>query len=368
MVLWCLCPIPTSLDNNLGLYDGLSGVIQQTVSWGFPYLAGRLYFSDREGLRELAIGLFIGGLVYIPFCLFEIRMSPQLHTWVYGFHQHAFSQTHRFGGWRPTVFLQHGLVVGMWMSMAALVGLWLWLCGSLKRLFGIHMGVLAGALLATAVLCKSVGALVLMAFGVAVLFGIKGMRRPTPFLVLLVVPLAYASVRMTGLWDARELGEIARHIDAGRSQSLRYRLDAEETFIRHALQKPVFGWGGWGRNRPANFNPEITDYATDGLWILALGVNGLVGLTAFFASLMVPVWFAYRNRRPGTDWLQPDDAPVSALAAVSALYLIDCLPNAMVNPIYISAVGGLAGLCVTGPYQTPAQTDLDDSGNVSDEA
>ena len=36
--------------------------------------------------------LLIGGLIYIPFCLFEIKMSPQLHKWVYGYHQHAFDQ------------------------------------------------------------------------------------------------------------------------------------------------------------------------------------------------------------------------------------------------------------------------------------
>jgi hypothetical protein len=45
-------------------------------------------------------------------------------------------QTMRFGGWRPTVFMEHGLMVGMWMSMAAMIGLWLWWTGTLKRVCG----------------------------------------------------------------------------------------------------------------------------------------------------------------------------------------------------------------------------------------
>ena len=35
------------------------------VRWQLPYLIGRLYFSDAEGLRELAIGIVIGGLACV---------------------------------------------------------------------------------------------------------------------------------------------------------------------------------------------------------------------------------------------------------------------------------------------------------------
>ena len=59
----------------------------------------------------------LGGLIYVPLCLFEVRMSPQLHNMVYGFAQHSFGQTVRGGGWRPMVFMQHGLAVGLFMSV-----------------------------------------------------------------------------------------------------------------------------------------------------------------------------------------------------------------------------------------------------------
>src|SRR5262249_8576749 len=73
MVGWCLSPIASSLDNGLGLYDGLSGFLIAIVGWGFPYLLGRLYFNDFEGLRELTLAIVVGGLAYIPPCFFEFR-------------------------------------------------------------------------------------------------------------------------------------------------------------------------------------------------------------------------------------------------------------------------------------------------------
>jgi len=101
------------------VYDGFSEIVRAFIGWGLPYLIGRVYFNDLESLQELAVGIFIGGLIYIPFCWFEVRFSPQLHKWVYGFRQHSFIQNVRDGGYRPMVFMQHGLMVGMWMGAKA---------------------------------------------------------------------------------------------------------------------------------------------------------------------------------------------------------------------------------------------------------
>jgi len=89
-----------------------------------PYFIGRVYFTDAESVRELAIGFFISGLIYIPICLFEIRMSPQLSKWLYGFDAGFSGQ--RLGGWRPTGLMASGLMLGMWMTAASLCAVWLW--------------------------------------------------------------------------------------------------------------------------------------------------------------------------------------------------------------------------------------------------
>src|SRR5438105_4188406 len=106
--------------NQLGAYDGLSMMLDQFMAWGVPYLAGRLYFADRDGMRELIVAIILGALAYIPICLYEIRFSPLLHAKVYGFKQCDFVHIIRFGGYRPMGFTLHGLLLGLWMSAATL--------------------------------------------------------------------------------------------------------------------------------------------------------------------------------------------------------------------------------------------------------
>src|SRR3954470_14694027 len=62
VAIWCLCPIASSLINDLGLYDGLAMAFGHSVLWGLPYLIGRIHFTRLEHIRELAIGIVEGGL------------------------------------------------------------------------------------------------------------------------------------------------------------------------------------------------------------------------------------------------------------------------------------------------------------------
>ena len=79
-----LLPSDSSLANGLGVYDGISGSFANLDRWVLPYFIGRLYFGDKEGMRELAVGIAIGGIIWVLPCLFEMRMSPMLHGMVYG--------------------------------------------------------------------------------------------------------------------------------------------------------------------------------------------------------------------------------------------------------------------------------------------
>ena len=86
------------------------------LEWGLPYFIGRIYLGNFKWMRELAIAIFIGGLVYVPLCIYEMKFSPILHMQVYGFAQNSIAQQIRLGGWRPMVFLPHGIAVGLFMS------------------------------------------------------------------------------------------------------------------------------------------------------------------------------------------------------------------------------------------------------------
>jgi hypothetical protein len=346
ILIWCLCPIASSLSNDLGLYDGMSAALGQTVTWGVPYFLGRIYLNSLSGMREMAIGIFMGGLAYVPLCLFEIRMSPQLHRIFYGGIASAdFSQTIRLGGFRPTVFLIHGLAVGAFMMAATLVGIWLWQTGTVKRLWNIPIEWLVGALFITFILTRSTGAYGLLAIGIALLFVAKNLRTAVPLFLLIAGIAAYLYVNAgSGTYVADQLIDtLSQFLPEDRVQSLQFRFDNEEILSARAREKGLFGWGGFGRS--LILKPDGTPQTIpDSLWIIAFGQNGAVGLVSLFVAMLLPTFSLFWMRYPARLWSNKKVAPAAAIALITVLYMVDCLVNAMINPIYILAAGGIAGL------------------------
>jgi hypothetical protein len=337
--VWCCCPFMSSYLNGLGVYDGFSEIVRAFIAWGLPYVIGRVYFSDLDGLRELAVGMFIGGLIYIPFCWFEVRFSPQLHKWIYGFRQHSFAQQMREGGFRPMVFMQHGLMVGMWMGMTTMIGVWLWRSKAVRKVWDIPMYLLMPAMFFTVYLCKSKYAVLLLVTGMAALFTAKWMRTKALLICLLLVPLSYSALRATGMITGDTMVAMAKQaFGEDRGNSLALRLNNENLLARRAMEKPVWGWGGWGNSRVQD--EQGKDLITDSLWIITLGKYGWVGLIALMTMLMLPMILVMTDWRVEL-WHHPAVAPVVALAIVCTLYMFDNLMNGMVNPIFMLAAGAV---------------------------
>lgn len=348
MLIWCLCPLASSLTNDLGLYDGLSAALTQTVTWGFPYFLGRLYLGSLKGLKQLAVGIMIGGLLYVPLCLLEIRLSPQLHRWFYGYHAHSFEQTVRLGGFRPTVFMEHGLMVGVWMMTATLMAIWLWRAGTLTHLWQIPMIWLVLALGVTFVLLKSTGAYVLLVISLALLWVVTWSRTSFAIGLITLLMVAYLTVSTTSLLTpayAQQIVAMTSQVTGSeRAESLAYRWENERLLSAKARQRPIFGWGGWGRARV--YDEQGRDISvTDSLWIIAFGNHGLVGLVSLITALVLPI-LSVARRIPVANWTHPAAAPVAALAVALITYSLDCLVNAMVNPVFALVAGGLSGLAV----------------------
>lgn len=343
VVVLCFAPFLSSIANGLGPYDGASESFTQFVVWGLPYFIGRIYFNSLQGLRELAIGIFIGGLVYVPLCLFENRFSPQLHRMIYGYYQHSISQQYRWGGWRPMVFMEHGLMVSMWMVTASLIGIWLWYGGKTKSIYSIPMFVLVPILVGTTILTKSSGAMVLFMGGLGVLVAARLLRTYLPLYALAVIPVLYIALRAPGIWQGYEVIDVVNDVfGPGRAQSMQTRIINENQLAAKAMQRPLFGWGGWGRNRVQNeLGQDIS--ITDGQWVITLGVTGLVGLSALVATILLPP-LLLRWKIPKALLFHPAVAPAFVMAVILGLWMIDNLPNAMRNPIYLLMAGGLSGL------------------------
>ena len=381
LIIWCFCPLFSSLTNGLGPYDGLSSSLNQIVTWGFPYFLGRLYLGSLKGLQQLAVGIVWGGLVYIPLCLIEIRLSPQLHQWLYGFNPQSFEQAIRYGGYRPIIFMQHGLMVGIWMMTATLIAFALWRAGILQQLLmqfaSDSLGIGGGAegkgggtkasklktlmrepvwgtaaasvlmLTITFVLIKSTGAYVLLALGIGLFIVLQWGRNALPLIVIALLLSGYLAFASTGGLTPGLIAQVSTTVtqlsDADRSASLVFRLENEAQLSQKARLQPIFGWGGWGRARIFNeYGQDIS--VTDSLWIINFGNFGLIGLWSWVGTMLLPILGFVLLRYPPTTWSHPQVVPAAVLSIGLMLYAIDCLSNAMVNPIYTLIAGGLAGI------------------------
>jgi tetratricopeptide (TPR) repeat protein len=342
MLAWCFAGLATSLQNGLGLYDGLTDILGQALMWGLPYLCGRLYFSDPEGLRTFTVTMIGGGLSYILPCLWEMRMSPNLLQNVYGM---SWWMGTRFGGYRPHVFFWTGLECGLWMTAASMTAWWLWKCGTTKRVgqVPLSLGVLS-VLLGTTILCRATGALALLVCGMTILWLSTRFKTRLILASLVIAGPLYVAVRVPKLWSGQQAVNLAESIVGGeRAYSLKFRFICEDLLIAKAMQQPILGWGGWGR---ADALWDDSQYArkvtTDGLWIIIFGTKGFVGLTCLYLSMILPaglfVW-----RFPARLWADPRVAPASVAAVLLTMYMIDCLLNGFVNLIYITLAGGLMG-------------------------
>jgi hypothetical protein len=343
-LIWCACPLMSCISAGLTVYDGFVAVSRQCALFGVPYGIGRLYFSDLLGMRDLAIGIFLGGIVYVPLCLYEVRMSPQLHTMLYGFYPHQFMQARRYGGWRPTVFMQHGLAVAAWMTTATVLSVWLWRTRVLTSVWRVPMWLSVVLLLSTAVMCKSFGPLVLMLVGISVLVLTRMFHLRIFMLCLVLAAPTYMFVRVTGLWSGESLVDVSAAVaDEGRADSLKVRMLNEDIVIARGWTRPFFGWA-WASYLMDDGGAR--DALTDGLWIWAFGHYGFVGLAALTAFILGPAAIFCRSI-PGRHWADEALAPAAGLAVILCLHMIDDLFNGMINPCFLLAAGGLVGFATT---------------------
>lgn len=354
IALWCTSPFISSVVNDLGAYDGFSTTQVQIVTWGVPYFLGRIYLNSFAGLRQLAIGLFIGGLVYIPFCWYESRTFSSLHILVYGMDTgRDASQSIRYGGYRPQVFLEHGLMLGVWLMTACIMGITLWRTG-IKRILNQPMGLLVSLLLITFIISRSTGAYTLLLIGLAILLVAWQFRTAILLWILILGICWYLYMGVTGTFPNKQvIDTLSQTFDSERVGSVKFRFDNEEILGARARERVMFGWGGFGRNRVFDeYGKDIS--ITDSLWIIVFGLQGAYGLMALTSSILLPV-ISFCVRYPAKLWLRPMVAPSAALAVCITLYMFDSVLNAMVNPIFMLAAGGLATVSVQSKQAATAQ-------------
>jgi len=333
-------PVITVLNNQetvnyipaLTLHDTLSLIVNQYFIL-IPFILGLQLIKTHEDVVLLFRLLVVAGLVYSIPILFEVKMSPQLHTWIYGFFPHSFLQQFRYDGFRPVVFLGHGLIVAMFVAivLGAAAVLMKEKIRSF-RFFSPKLTVIYFFILL--LLCKTVGAFVLGAFLFAVITWM-----PTPLvkrtsLFLVAVFLLYPFLSIFDYFPHQELIQIANDYDPVRGESLAFRFYNEGLLLQHANTKMFFGWGGWGRNR-------LEGSTTDGYWIIYFGQFGLVGFLSLFGLLALSIWNACKASSILRD--KNKKRLLIFYALIISIVMIDQIPNASLSAWMFFLSGSLLG-------------------------
>ena len=339
VLLWCSAPMISSLSNDLGLWDGISSASKEIIRIGIPWLLARRFVHGPEEARVLASLIVICALVHVVPVLYEMRMSPQLHKMFYGQHQHSFIQTRRGGGWRPMVFMQHGLALAMFQATAAILALTL--CGrtEYRRIERIVVFLILATI---TLLTNSLGAIILFLFGLGLWTLCRGQAYGMVMVgTLLVVPL-YPGARAFLNWDGHQIVNYFEKIDSNRARSLQTRFEDEAVLLDRAFERPFFGWGGFDR-KGVDILGDKRSTAYDSRWIILVGSRGWVGMICRMLIALFPL-YAFCKRFPPWTWHGPLLAPAGGLFMLVLLHELDALLNTMPSPLTILAAGVLANL------------------------
>lgn len=304
-----------------------------------PFLIARQFLSTEVGLRTILVGLMSGALLYSIPSLIEINVSPIMNIYVYGFFQHSFEQTMRAGGFRPIVFLPHGLWLALFVCTAAMAAAAL--ARNTPKLERWKAVMWTVYLLLFLIACKSAASI---AYGLLIVPLIY--FAPRRWLILLatlfaLVAVTYPMLRNMGAIPTEAVVAKVAEFNEARAQSLGYRLENEEQLLARAAEKPAFGWSGWGRSLVRDSEDGEILTIPDGRWIIVFGSFGWLGYIAEFGLLALPLLLL------GLHVVRDREAELSpyigAIALILGVTLMDMLLNATLTPFTWLTAGAVLG-------------------------
>lgn len=330
-------------------YDGLSSAIRLVFNILVPCWLGRCLLRSRQDLFDALSILVAAGLVYSIPILWETRMSPMLHTNIYGFAPRSdWLQNMRQGGYRATVFMGHGLVVGFFMFLSTVSAVTLSKAGK-HRMFGVPMWLITLYLFGMLMVCKASAALIygVVAYALIRWFSVKNQMRV--LLVLCVIVLAYPVSRMLEWFPVKEVMAGAEMLGPERSQSMQFRFDNEDILLIKGSDKLWFGWGGFARDRVYDADSGKDLVTQDGYWIAIFGQQGLIGFLCLFTLMLWPIVELARCMRKLRG--RADQVLLGGLGVMVVICSVNLLPNMALPNLQLFLSAGLSVLLRTMPLQ-----------------
>jgi hypothetical protein len=329
----------TTILHPLSAYDALSMGIRDLIRYAIPFFLGRAFFRKPSDLKDLLLALSGAGLIYSVFIFYEIRMSPTLHLDLYGGMPGNFSQTVRWGSYRPMVFMNGGLAVALFMANSTIASAAL--ARARVRVFGFSAKLLTGCLFVVLILCKSFASISYALFSIPVIFLTRARFQARVAMLLAAIVFTYPLLRSYDLFPTDALLDVASAVNVERADSLEFRFDNEDQLLAKANQRPIFGWGGFQRARVFDDVTGRDTSITDGAWIIFMGSRGLVGFAAVFGLLLVPVFRAGRAQTRVAN--ERDRLMLSGTALLISISAVDLVPNGMFTNFIVYLAGCLAG-------------------------
>lgn len=323
---------PLEIKQGLRLYDGFSMAISSALLI-LPVLVGRKYFAHPDTHRLILIVFCIAACAYALFALYEVRMSPRLNRMFYGFTPHAWVQHVRSSGFRPMVFMEHGLRVSLFFALALIAAVGLFRMGWKTG----HMAFAVVWLAVTLLLCKSLGAVMIAVLIIPMVLFLSTRILILAAAIIGFTVLTYPVLRGGGYVPVDRIISVANSIDPQRAKSFITRLENEDIMLARAQERPLFGWGGFGRSRVRN-EKGIDITVADGYWTIIIGVGGWARYIGEFGLMTTPMLFLFLYRRR-----MEVGRETAVLSIILAANMIDLIPNSGQTPITWLLAGALWG-------------------------
>jgi len=324
--------------NGMSIHDAIAFTIQFFLGLIVPFFIGWKVFRTFDSQRMLFKLFVVAALFYSLLVLFEIRFSPQLNTWIYGYYPSSFIQAARGDSFRASVFMGHGLSVGIFLSVATICAVGLW--KNRIRAWHIFSPSLALFLLFMVLVLDDCWASII--YAIVTLFSVKALSfrmQHLLTLVIIIISLLYPMSYLLENPPQDKITEAIYDLNPERAESLDFRFKNEKELFKRAQERIWFGWGNWGRNRIYLDGRDVT--VTDGKWIMLLGSLGLLGYLSHFLLLVVPVIRAHSvSRKLNT---KPEQILLATHAFLVSLLLVDQIPNSSLAPWMFLIFGALLG-------------------------
>jgi hypothetical protein len=248
------------------------------------------------------------------------------------------------------VYMNHGLAVALLIAATLIAAVALYRARIPVLTFGAgKASIFLGWIL---LVCKTVSSLLYGYIGaVLALFG-SAKAQIRMALVLVACLLVYPLLRLNDMVDTEELVRIAEEwTDEERAQSLEFRLVNEEILFERALERPVFGWGGFARACIYDIYTGDEISTRDGAWIITLGERGVAGYVLAFGLLALPILLA--RRRIAKVKAPIDRALFGAVTLLVGIHAFDFIPNGRYSYLGHLLAGALYGLARGLPLELP---------------